>query len=236
MIVEFDEYKAKILALKPTLETLKAALKLDDARAEIAELEQESAVEGFWNDLVNSQKVLQRIKQLKHKCENYDALVGRHEDLLTLCQMAIEEEDESLLPELEEEFSAFSESLEEARLSTLLSGEYDDSNAILTFHAGAGGTEAQDWTQMLVRMYTQWANRHHFTCKMLDFLDGEEAGLKSAVLSIEGENAYGYLKSENGIHRLVRVSPFDSSGRRHTSFSAVEVMPEISDDVEIDIR
>ena len=162
--------------------------------------------------------------------------MSRYEDLQTLCQMAIEENDESLLPELEEEYASFEKDLEQARLSTLLSGEYDNSNAILTFHAGAGGTEAQDWTQMLVRMYTRWAERHKFTCKMLDFLDGEEAGLKSAVLSIEGENAYGYLKSENGIHRLVRISPFDSSGRRHTSFAAVEVMPEISDDVEVDIR
>ena len=236
MIVEFDDYKVKLTGLKPVLATLEAALKLDDAKEEIAALEKESNADGFWNDIANSQRVLQKIKQLKHKCEQFDSLMSRYEDLQTLCQMAIEENDESLLPELEEEYASFEKDLEQARLSTLLSGEYDNSNAILTFHAGAGGTEAQDWTQMLVRMYTRWAERHKFTCKMLDFLDGEEAGLKSAVLSIEGENAYGYLKSENGIHRLVRISPFDSSGRRHTSFAAVEVMPEISDDVEVDIR
>jgi len=235
-MIEYDEYKVKILALKPTLETLKSALKLDDANSEIAELEKQSGEDGFWNDLQNSQKVLQRIKQLKNKVSVYDRLYSKWDDLLTLCQMAIEEDDDSLLPELEADFAEFEKKLEETRLATMLSGEYDNNNAILSFHAGAGGTEAQDWTQMLYRMYSRWAERHGFKYKLVDYLDGEEAGLKSAVLSIEGENAYGYLKSESGIHRLVRVSPFDASGRRHTSFAAVEVMPEISDDVEIEIR
>lgn len=236
MIVEFEDYKVKINGLKPTLKTLSSALKLDAAKEEIAALEAESAKEDFWGDLDNSQKVLQRIKQLKNKCEKFSKLEGRWDDLLTLCQMAIEENDESLLPELEEEYASFEKALEDMRLTTLLSGEYDNSNAILSFHAGAGGTEAQDWTQMLYRMYTRWAERHGMKYKLLDYLDGEEAGVKSASIEIEGENAYGYLKSESGIHRLVRVSPFDSSGRRHTSFAAVEVMPEISDDVEIEIR
>ncbi len=235
-MIEYDEYKVKILAQKPVLETLRSALKLTEAEAEIAKLEVVSSADGFWNDVANSQKVLQRIKQLKNKCEKYDRLYKRWDDLLTLCQMAIEENDDSLLPELTEEYDSFETELEETRLSTLLSGEYDGSNAILSFHAGAGGTEAQDWTQMLYRMYSRWAERHSFKYKLLDYLDGEEAGLKSAVISIEGENAYGYLKSESGIHRLVRISPFDSSGRRHTSFAAVEVMPEIPDDVEIEIR
>ena len=155
---------------------------------------------------------------------------------MTMCEMAIEEDDDSLLPELEADYDKFVNALETARLSTLLSGEYDGCNAILSFHAGAGGTEAQDWAQMLYRMYTRWAERHGCKYKLLDYLDGEEAGLKSASILIEGENAYGYLKSESGIHRLVRVSPFDASGRRHTSFAAVEVMPEISDDVEVEIR
>ena len=236
MIVEFEDYKVKINALKPTLKTLSSALKLEAAKEEIATLEAESAKEDFWGDLENSQKVLQRIKQLKNKCEKFSKLEGRWDDLLTLCQMAIEENDESLLPELEEEYASFEKALEDMRLTTLLSGEYDNSNAILSFHAGAGGTEAQDWTQMLYRMYTRWAERHGMKYKLLDYLDGEEAGVKSASIEIEGENAYGYLKSESGIHRLVRVSPFDASGRRHTSFAAVEVMPEISDDVEIEIR
>ena len=235
-MIEYDEYKVKILAQKPALDNLKTALKLDDAKSEIEVLEKESAAEGFWNDVSNSQKVLQKIKHLKNKCGRYESLQSKWDDLLALCQMAMEENDESILPELEDEYASFTKELEEVRLSTLLSGEYDASNAIMSFHAGAGGTEAQDWTQMLYRMYTRWAERHGFKYKLLDYLDGEEAGLKSAVLSIEGENAYGYLKSESGIHRLVRISPFDASGRRHTSFAAVEVMPEISDDVEVEIR
>lgn len=235
-MIEFDDYKVKILGLKPTLENLRGALKLEDAKAEISKLEAESAAEGFWNDIANSQKVLQKTKQLKNKCEKFDRLASKWDDLLTLCQMAIEENDDSLLPELEEEYADFEKQLENARLETLLSGEYDNSNAIISFHAGAGGTEAQDWTQMLYRMYTRWAERHNCKYKVLDYLDGEEAGIKSATISIEGENAYGYLKSESGIHRLVRVSPFDASGRRHTSFAAVEVIPEISDDIQIEIR
>lgn len=235
-MLEFEEYRLKINSLRPTLTDLGSALKLDEAGEEIAALETESARDGFWNDTKNSQKVLQKIKGLKQKREKYDKLAACLEDILALCEMAIEENDESLLPELESEFTAFEKSLEEARLSTLLSREHDGQNAIMSFHAGAGGTEAQDWAQMLYRMYTRWAERHGFACKLLDYLDGDEAGIKSAAIAIEGENAYGYLKSESGIHRLVRISPFDSSGRRHTSFAAVEVMPDIDDDLAIDIR
>jgi len=235
-MIEFDDYKQKITALKPALEGLGHALKLGEAEGEVRRLEAQSAEDGFWSDLDNSQKVLQRIKQLKSKCGRYDKLAERLNDLMALCQMGAEEGDLSLLPELEEEFKSFSESLEAARLETLLSGEYDGCTAIMSFHAGAGGTEAQDWAQMLYRMYTRWAERHGMKYKLLDYLDGEEAGLKSASIEIEGENAYGYLKSESGIHRLVRISPFDASGRRHTSFAAVEVTPVISDDVEVEIR
>lgn len=235
-MIEYDEYKVKIQALRPTLDNLGSALKLDEAKAEIIRLEAESAKDDFWSDLQNSQKVLQQIKQLKNKCSKHDSLLQRWEDMQALCQMAIEENDESLLPELQEEYDSFEQDLESARLATLLSGEYDGCNAIMNFHAGAGGTEAQDWAQMLYRMFTRWAERHGYEYKLLDYLDGEEAGLKSASILISGENAYGYLKSESGIHRLVRVSPFDSSGRRHTSFAAVEVMPEIDDDTEIEIR
>jgi len=235
-MIEFDEYKTKLNGLKPTLVTLRGALKLDEARTEIADLEKQAEAEGFWNDIQNSQKVLQRTKQLKSKCQKFDALTSKWEDLYTLCEMAIEEGDESMLGELTEDYQAFETQLEDIRLSTLLSGEYDNLGAIISFHAGAGGTEAQDWAEMLYRMYTRWAERHGFKYKILDYLDGEEAGLKSATISIEGENAYGYLKSENGIHRLVRISPFDSSGRRHTSFAAVEVMPQITDDSAIEIK
>ena len=235
-MIEFEEYKGKLNGLKPTLDSLREALHLEAAEKEIEELEGQSARDGFWNDVENSQKVQKRLKQLKGKVENYDKLCSGWDDLMTLCEMAIEEDDDSMLPELQSEYAEFEKKLEETRLGTLLTGEYDANNAILTFHAGAGGTEAQDWTQMLYRMYNMWADRHGYTVKLMDYLDGDEAGIKSATIMIEGENAYGFLKSEHGIHRLVRISPFDSSGRRHTSFSALEVMPEISDDNEIELR
>ena len=235
-MIEFEEYKGKLNGLKPTLDSLREALHLEAAEKEIEELEGQSARDGFWNDVENSQRVQKRLKQLKAKVENYEKLCSGWDDLMTLCEMAIEEDDDSMLPELQSEYAEFEKKLEETRLGTLLTGEYDANNAILTFHAGAGGTEAQDWTQMLYRMHNMWADRHGYTVKLMDYLDGDEAGIKSATIMIEGENAYGFLKSEHGIHRLVRISPFDSSGRRHTSFSAIEVMPEISDDNEIELR
>ena len=235
-MLEFEEYKQKLNADRPKLEVLRSALKLDAAEREIEELEAASAREGFWNDVENSQKVQKRLKKLQNKRDNYNRLCSNWEDLMTLCDMAIEEGDDSLFEELQSEYAAFEEKLEETRLSTLLTGEYDGNNAILTFHAGAGGTEAQDWASMLYRMYNMWAERHGYKVKVMDYLDGDEAGLKSATIMIEGENAYGFLKSEHGIHRLVRVSPFDAAGRRHTSFAAVEVMPEITDDTEIELR
>ena len=235
-MIEFEEYKGKLNGLNPTLDSLREALHLEAAEKEIEELEGQSARDGFWNDVENSQRVQKRLKQLKAKVENYEKLCSGWDDLMTLCEMAIEEDDDSMLPELQSEYAEFEKKLEETRLGTLLTGEYDANNAILTFHAGAGGTEAQDWTQMLYRMYNMWADRHGYTVKLMDYLDGDEAGIKSATIMIEGENAYGFLKSEHGIHRLVRISPFDSSGRRHTSFSAIEVMPEISDDNEIELR
>jgi len=235
-MIQFDDYKQKINTLRPTLDGLKQALKLNEATTELQRLEEESASDGFWANLENSQKVQQKIKQLKNKIESYDKLENAWSDLFTLCQMGAEEKDESLLPELEEEFRTFNGALEAARLETLLSGDYDNNSAIMSFHAGAGGTEAQDWAQMLYRMYTRWAERRGMKYKVLDWLDGEEAGMKSASIQIDGDNAYGYLKSENGVHRLVRISPFDSSGRRHTSFAAIEVAPLISDDVEVEIK
>ena len=235
-MLEFEEYKTKLNNLKPALEDLGEALQLAEAEREIAELETESAQDGFWNNVQHSQQVQQRIKQLKSKCERYAKLRSRWEDIFTMCEMALEEQDESLLPEVTEEFGTFTEDLESMRLSTLLTGEYDSHNAILTFHAGAGGTEAQDWAQMLYRMYTMWTERHGFKYTLLDYQDGDMAGIKSATIKIEGDNAYGYLKSEHGVHRLVRISPFDASARRQTSFAAVEVMPEIGDAGEIELR
>lgn len=235
-MLEFDEYKVKLNNCKPELEVLRDALKLEAAEKEIEELEAASARDGFWNDVENSQKVQKRLKNLKDKVENYNRLCTSWEDMMTMCEMAIEENDDSMLPELQAEFADFTQKLESTRLSTLLTGEYDANNAILTFHAGAGGTEAQDWASMLYRMYNMWADRHGYKVRVMDYLDGDEAGIKSATIMIEGENAYGFLKSEHGIHRLVRVSPFDAAGRRHTSFAAVEVMPEISNDNEIELR
>ena len=178
----------------------------------------------------------QRVKQLRDKIEGQQRRKTQWDDLMTLCELGNEAEDETLVPEVEEGFAKLEAEIEEAKLSTLLTGEYDGSNAILTFHAGAGGTEAQDWAQMLYRMYTRWTERHDFTYQILDYEDGDEAGIKSASIAIQGDNAYGLLKSENGVHRLVRVSPFDANARRQTSFAAVEVMPEIEDDDEVEIR
>ncbi|MBR6423936.1 MAG: peptide chain release factor 2 [Bacteroidales bacterium] len=235
-MLEFEEYRQKLNNVKPKLDMLRTALKLDAAEREIEELETASAREGFWNDVEKSQKVQKRLKTLQNKRDNFNRLCASWDDLMTLCDMAIEEDDDSLLEELQTDYAAFEEKVEATRLSTLLTGEYDANNALLTFHAGAGGTEAQDWASMLYRMYNMWADRHGYKVKVMDYLDGDEAGLKSATIMIEGENAYGFLKSEHGIHRLVRVSPFDAAGRRHTSFAAVEVMPEITSDTEIELR
>ena len=235
-MLEFEEYKVKLNNIRPTLDGLGAALKLEDAKSEIAELEAESAKDGFWNDLDRSQKVQKRMKQLQLKCEKYEKLCSTWDDLMVICEMALEENDDSMLAELESDSAKLEGDLEAMRLSTLLSGEYDAYNVILSIHPGAGGTEAQDWAQMLYRMYTRWAERHGYTYTLMDWQDGEEAGIKSATIKIEGENAYGYLKSEHGVHRLVRISPFDASGRRQTSFAAVEVMPEITDTGDIELR
>ncbi len=235
-MIQFEELRLELEGLHPDILDLANALGLDKLKMEIEQLEQRASQPGFWDDVENSQKILQKTGALKNKVAEYDSLVEAYDDTLALIELANEEEDLSLLEEAQTEVGKVRSSLEAQRLQTLLTGEYDSKNAILTFHAGAGGTEAQDWAMMLYRMYTRWAERHDFKVKEVDYLDGEEAGLKSAVLLIEGENAYGYLKSESGVHRLVRVSPFDSSGRRHTSFASLEVMPEIDNTIEVDIR
>ena len=235
-LIEYDVYKQKLRELGPELDKLSAALDIESARQEAQRLEDETAQDGFWNDLERSQKVQMRLKQLQNKITRQEKLISSWEDLTTLCEMGQEEDDADILEELKSEFADLEERVEETRMTTLLSGEYDNSNAILQFHAGAGGTEAQDWAQMLYRMYTRWAERHGFVYKILDYEDGDEAGIKSAAISIEGENAYGLLKSENGVHRLVRVSPFDANARRQTSFAAIEVMPEMEDDDSVEIR
>lgn len=190
----------------------------------------------FWNDAETAKKISKEATDLKDVVETYESMAGRIEELELLWQMAVEEEDRSLEPEIEQEYREIAKAVEAKEVELMLSGEYDANNAILTFHAGAGGTEAQDWTQMILRMYTRWCEQHGFKLTTADFLPGDEAGVKSATIIVEGRNAFGLLRPEKGVHRLVRISPFDASARRHTSFSAVDVMPEITDDVEVDIN
>ena len=235
-MLQFDEYKVKLNNLAPTLEELGKALDLESAERELDMLQAESAADGFWNNLEKAQKVQQRIKNLQDKVDKQKKRQSQGDDMMAMCEMGNEFEDESLLPELEESFQTLEHEMEEARLQTLLTGEYDSSNVILTIHPGAGGTEAQDWAQMLYRMYTRWTERHGFTYQIMDYQEGDEAGIKSATIMVEGENAYGYLRGEHGVHRLVRVSPFDANARRQTSFASVEVMPDLPEDVEVDIR
>ncbi|MBQ3548187.1 MAG: peptide chain release factor 2 [Clostridia bacterium] len=235
-MLEFEQLGLKLEANESELRDLKDALGYNALCREIEELETKAAAPGFWDDLENSQKVLQKTGKLKNTVSRYDGLCQSYDDLLVLIELGNDEGDLSLIEEIESGIIDFEKGLAELRLTTLLTGEYDKNNAVITFHAGAGGTEAMDWVSMLVRMYTRWTERHGFKVSLLDFLDGDEAGLKSAVLEITGENAYGYLKSESGVHRLVRVSPFDASGRRHTSFASLEVMPEITDDMNIEVR
>ena len=236
MIIQLEEAKRALIALEPELKELGSALKIDALREELKELDEKTSQPDFWNDQENSGKILQRQKAVKSKIEKYEGLITKHEDTEVLCEMGIDENDESVVEEVQAELKALTALSEQMKIEVLLSGEYDRNNAIVSFHPGAGGTEAQDWALMLYRMYTRWGEKHGYNVKLVDWLDGEEAGLKSATIMVEGENAYGYLKSENGVHRLVRVSPFDSSGRRHTSFASVEVMPEFDDDANIELR
>lgn len=236
LIIQLEEAKYKLQGMRDDIKELGSALQIDKLREKADELEKTTFEADFWNDQENSSAVLRKVKQLKDKIKKYDDLSTRLEDAIVLAEIGIDEGDESLIPEVESEVTNIAAEEERQRIEILLSGEYDQNNAIVSFHPGAGGTEAQDWALMLYRMYTRWGEKHGYNVKLIDWLDGEEAGLKSATIMVEGENAYGYLKSENGVHRLVRVSPFDSSGRRHTSFASVEVMPEFEDDGNIEIR
>lgn len=203
---------------------------------EIERLELISMESDFWSDLENAQKVMQSIKVYKEIVDKYNKLLMSYEDVCTLIEMAQEEEDIEVAEEAKRDADTFIKNYEEMLLNTLLDGEYDKNDAILELHAGAGGTEACDWVSMLLRMYTRWAEKKGYKVNVVDYLEGEEAGVKSVTLEINGPNAYGYLKSEKGIHRLVRISPFDASGRRHTSFASCYVLPQISEDIQIEIR
>ncbi len=235
-MLQYEELKLKLEGMLPQIEDLAESIGLTQLKREADELDARAAAPGFWDDMEHAKKITQKAASVKGKIESYEKLHADYQDTLTLIELADEAEDLSLLDECVAGLEQIEKSMESQRLATLLSGEYDSKNAILTFHAGAGGTEAQDWASMLYRMYTHWAESHGFQYNVLDYLDGDEAGLKSASIEIIGENAYGYLKGEAGVHRLVRISPFDSSGRRHTSFSALEVIPELDEDVEVDIR
>ena len=236
-MVQIEELRLKLAELKPQIDDLGEALGISRLRERLSELEEQTNDPNFWayQSEANS-KVLQESSRIKSKLAGYEALGSDWEDTQTMVEIALEEQDASFYEEAMGNYERICSELEDQKLTTLLSGEYDAKNAILTFHAGAGGTESQDWAQMLYRMYNHYAERHRFKVKVLDYLDGDEAGIKSASILIEGANAYGFLKSEAGVHRLVRVSPFDASGRRHTSFASLEVMPEIDDDTEVEIR
>lgn len=235
-MIELEQYKSDLKAVEAGIKELGDSLNLVKAEEEVKELEAKTSAPGFWDDAENSAKILKKIKQLNDKKQNYEKLCEQREDLITLIEMAIEENDEGMVGELIDGCKEFHETYENMRLETLLTGPYDKNNAIISLHAGAGGTEAQDWAQMLMRMYTRWAERRGFDIKVLDMLDGDEAGIKSVTMLVSGVNVYGYAKTEKGVHRLVRISPFDASERRHTSFASLDVMPEFDDDIEINIR
>ena len=237
MNIEFDAYKQKLNDCKPALDGLADSLNLQGLRNELERYHAMQEAPGFWDDPEKSQKIVMKVKQTETKIARYEKMVSTWDDLMTICEMAAEEDDDSMLDELKEGFAALTANMESCRLETLLTGHYDKNNALMSFHAGAGGTEAQDWCSILLRMYTRWAEQHGFVCKVMDIQEADEGGIKSADIVIEGENAYGFLKGENGVHRLVRVSPFDANGRRQTSFSAIEVVPDIQDDsADVEIR
>ena len=235
-MLQYEELRLKLEGMYPAIVDLADSIGLAALRRQAEEMDAQASAPGFWDDMEFAQKMTQKAAGVKGKIEAYERLISDYQDTLTLIELADEAEDLSLLDECKEGVERVEKAIETQRLATLLCGEYDSKNAILTFQAGTGGTEAQDWTQMLYRMYTRWAERHGYQYNILDYQDGDEAGIKSASIEVIGENAYGYLKSENGVHRLVRISPFDASGRRQTSFSALEVIPMLDNDTEVDIR
>lgn len=235
-IVLLEELRPQIGELRNRLGELKTGLKIEPKKERIQDLDYQMAAPGFWDDPDKAQKVAQEANNLKSEVDTFTSLETKVDDLDTLWEMAMEEKDDTLVSEMESELEGAKHTLSELELGMLLSDEYDANNAIMNLHAGAGGTEAQDWTGMLLRMFTRYAEGKGFEVELLDVLPGEEAGTKSATLAIKGHNAYGFLKSEKGVHRLVRISPFDSNARRHTSFAAVDIMPEIDNTVEVNIN
>lgn len=231
-MVLLDDQKQKISSMEKMLKEAGESLDLAGLQKELDEIKKQMEAPDFWNDVDEANKTAKKAKPIELKINAYKECETALEDIKTMIELAEEEDDEETAQEVTEEITSFEKKMEQFHLSTLLSGKYDANNAIISLHAGAGGTEAQDWTQMLMRMYTRWAERHGYDVKTLDYLDGDEAGVKSVTMLISGVNAYGYLKAEKGVHRLVRISPFDSNARRHTSFASLDVMPEIEDDDE----
>ncbi|MBP3502912.1 MAG: peptide chain release factor 2 [Clostridia bacterium] len=235
-MIELEENSKTLQSIKLKLESIGESLDIPKLEDELKKLEEQTLEQEFWNDSKKSGKVLQEIKIIKNKKDKYTKLKSELLNLIEMNELLQIDEDESIAKELLQNTSSLEKDIENLEIETLLSGKYDINNAIVTIHPGAGGTESQDWAEMLYRMYTRWANDNGYTIKELDYLDGDEAGLKSVTFLISGDYAYGYMKSEKGVHRLVRISPFDAGGRRHTSFASVEILPEITEDIEIDIN
>ena len=235
-MITTDELKVQLAEHAKAVKDLEEALAIEASRKRVQELEHTMSRPGFYDDADLSKKVFDEVGDLKGKLNRFEKLQGLYDDAETMLEMLDEEYDPAMIPEAEEAVNTVGKAVEELQLMTMLNGEYDHSNAILTFHAGTGGTEAQDWAEMLTRMYTRWAEAHGYTVEVLDVLEGDEAGIKSASMMIKGANAYGMLKSENGVHRLVRISPFDANARRQTSFSSLEVMPELDNNIKVEIN
>jgi len=234
-MLELEENKHKLITLKEKINSIEEALKVSSLEAEVKELEAKTSEPNFWEDQQNSSAVLTKMKRIQNKVEKFKKLQSEYENLESLNELLLIEEDIELGKEVLKNTEKLEKEIGHLQLETLLSGKYDKNNAIVTLHPGAGGTESQDWAEMLYRMYCKWATANDFEVQELDYLEGDEAGIKSVTFLVKGENAYGYMKSEMGVHRLVRISPFDAGGRRHTSFASVEVLPEITEDIKLDI-
>ncbi|WP_274969885.1 peptide chain release factor 2 [Lachnoanaerobaculum orale] len=235
-MVELDGFKTTLQSYEKILLEVRDSLDLDSKEKKIIELDRAMEEPTFWDDPKESTKIVREAKQLKDTVEKYNKLKSEYEDIGVLIEMGYEENDESLIPEIEGMLEAFTKEIDELKIATLLTGEYDSSNAIMKLNAGAGGTESCDWCSMLYRMYTRWAAKEGYSVEVLDMLEGDEAGIKSVTLQINGINAYGYLRSEHGVHRLVRISPFNAAGKRQTSFVSCDIMPDIEEDLDVDIN
>ncbi len=235
-MIEMEIFKQDLTAVRSMIDEAGESLHVDHLREQLVEYQEDMGSNGFWDDTERATRISAKANSTESRIKHYESLINRADEIEIMMELAEEEDDESMAEDIRKEFAALKEDLESLRLQTLLTGEYDDCNCILTLHAGAGGTEAQDWTQMLYRMYTRFCERMGFQVKELDYLDGDEAGIKSVSFEVSGDYAYGYLKAERGVHRLVRISPFDANARRHTSFASLDVAPIIIDNSEIEIR